>query len=112
MKKYILNYLLSYFFGFFLIFSPQAFAESVLDVTEKDFIIGDKNALMVASRILAYGPEYTCEVMNPNTDEKLTHTFNIADCPFIKLPKDIDGNNFENINIRNGEVRIDYGECS
>ena len=27
-----------------------------------DLLLGDKNALMVASRILAYGPEYTCEV--------------------------------------------------
>ena len=44
MKKYILNNLLSYFFGFFLIFSPLAFAESVLDVTEKDFIMGVENA--------------------------------------------------------------------
>ena len=64
-------------------------------VKSEDLIIGDKNALMVASRILAYGPEYACEVTNPNTGEQLTHTFNIADCPFIKLPKDIDGNNFD-----------------
>ena len=44
MKKYILNNLLPYFFGFFLIFSPLAFAESALDVTEEDFIMGDENA--------------------------------------------------------------------
>ena len=64
-------------------------------VKSEDLIIGDKNALMVAARILAYGPEYACEVTNPNTGEKLTHTFNIADCPFVKLPKDVDGNNFD-----------------
>ena len=64
-------------------------------VKSEDLIIGDKNALMVAARILAYGPEYACEVINPNTGEKLTHTFNIADCPFVKLPKDVDGNNFD-----------------
>ena len=64
-------------------------------VKSEDLIIGDKNALMVAARILAYGPEYPCEVTNPNTGEHLTHTFNIADCPFVKLPKDVDGNNFE-----------------
>ncbi len=44
MKKYILNNLLSYFFGFFLIISTLASAESVLDITEEDFIIGDENA--------------------------------------------------------------------
>ena len=64
-------------------------------ISTEDLLIGDKNAVMVAARILAYGPEYTCEVTNPNTGEKLTHTFNIADCPFIKLPKDVDGNNFD-----------------
>ena len=64
-------------------------------VKSEDLIIGDKNALMVAARILAYGPEYPCEITHPNTGERLTHTFNIADCPFIKLPEGIDGNNFE-----------------
>ena len=54
-------------------------------VKSDDLIIGDKNAVMIAARILAYGPEYTCEIVNPNTNEKLTHTFNIADCPFTKL---------------------------
>ena len=64
-------------------------------VKSEDLVIGDKNAVMVAARILAYGPEYSCEIVNPNTGEKLTHTFNIADCPFIKLPAGIDGNNFD-----------------
>ena len=60
-----------------------------------DLIIGDKNAVMVAARILAYGPEYTCEVANPKTGETQTHTFNLADCPFKKLPKDVTENKFE-----------------
>mgnify|MGYP000715275366 CR=1 FL=1 len=64
-------------------------------VKSEDLIIGDKNAVMVAARILAYGPEYACEVTNPNTGEKFTHTFNLADCPFKKLPDDLKGNKFE-----------------
>ena len=64
-------------------------------VKSEDLVIGDKNAVMVAARILAYGPEYACEVTNPNTGEKIIHTFNIADCPFNKLPTDVDGNSFE-----------------
>ena len=54
MKKFILYNLLSYFFGFFLVLSSLAFAESVLDIAENtesvldikedDFIIGDENA--------------------------------------------------------------------
>ena len=59
-----------------------------------DLIIGDKNAVMVASRVLAYGPEYSCEVVTPSGD-KLQHTFNLAECPFKKLPKDVTENSFE-----------------
>ena len=59
-------------------------------VKSEDLVIGDKNAVMVASRILAYGPEYTCEVTHPRTEEQREHTFNLADCPFKETPKDID----------------------
>ena len=65
------------------------------NVKGDDLILGDKNAVMVAARILAYGPEYTCEVTNPNTDETITHTFNLAECPFKNLPEDITENKFE-----------------
>ena len=64
-------------------------------VKSDDLVIGDKNAVMVAARILAYGPEYECEVTNPNTGDTFTHVFNLANCPFIKVDKDVDGNNFE-----------------
>ena len=60
-----------------------------------DLVLGDKNAVMVAARILAYGPEYECEVTNPNTGNVHSHTFNLADCPFKKIGKDISENNFE-----------------
>ena len=63
-------------------------------VKQEDLILGDKNAIMVASRILAYGPEYLCEVTNPNTGELISHNFNLADCPFKKLPKDVSENKF------------------
>ena len=64
-------------------------------VKSDDLILGDKNAVMVAARILAYGPDYTCEIQNPNTGEVITEKFNLADCPFKKLPKDITENKFE-----------------
>ena len=60
-----------------------------------DMILGDKNAVMVAARILAYGPEYTAEITNPVDGTKITKTFNLADCPFKKLPKDVTENKFE-----------------
>ena len=64
-------------------------------VKSDDLIMGDKNAIMVAARILAYGPEYTCEVTNPKTGETSQETFNLADCPFKKLPDGITENKFE-----------------
>ena len=67
-------------------------------VNQGDLILGDKNAVLVASRILAYGPEYTVEVTNPNDlDEKIEHTFDLSTCPFKELSKDVDysGNEFE-----------------
>ena len=65
-------------------------------ITSNDLFLGDKNAVMVAARILAYGPEYNCEIPNPNGDGGVTeHTFNLADCPFKKLPKDVTENKFE-----------------
>ena len=60
-------------------------------VNSDDLVLGDKNAVLVASRILAYGPEYTVEVTNPNDiDEKVSHTFDLSQCPFKKLTKDVD----------------------
>jgi len=60
-----------------------------------DLLLGDKNAVMVAARILAYGPEYTCEITDPETAEKTEHTFNLADCPFKDVATDTTENLFE-----------------
>ena len=58
-------------------------------VNTRDLVLGDKNAIMIAIRILAYGPEYSTEVTHPTTDETIMHKFNLADCPFKKLPSDV-----------------------
>ena len=67
------------------------------DVTLDDLLIGDKNAVMVASRILAYGGDYTVEITNPNNGENQQSTFDLTQCEFKELPKDINysDNNFE-----------------
>jgi hypothetical protein len=64
-------------------------------VRYEDLVIGDKNAIMVAARVLAYGPEYQTEVTNPTTGEKITHVFNLAECPFKKLPEGVVSNEFD-----------------
>ena len=75
----------------------------------KDLLLGDKNALMVAARILAYGGEYTVEVMNPNSGEKFQHTFDLTSCEFKEVPEDIEekGNNFS-VELPITKVNITY----
>jgi len=65
-------------------------------VNVDDMILGDKNAVMVAARILAYGSEYNAEILSPS-GETVNHIFDLSDCPFKELPNDIDysDNNFE-----------------
>ena len=63
-------------------------------VKTDDLILGDKNAVMVAARVLAYGPEYTCEITTPN-GEVIEQTFNLADCPFKEIDENINQNLFE-----------------
>jgi len=63
-------------------------------VKQEDLVLGDKNAVLVAARILAYGPEYTVEVTNPkNLEETANHTFDLSQCPFKELPKKLDYSN-------------------
>ena len=64
-------------------------------VSIDDLVLGDKNAIMVAARILAYGPEYTVEITDPATETKFEQVFNLADCPFKKISADVNGNEFE-----------------
>ena len=68
------------------------------NVKQTDLIVGDKNAVLVAARILAYGPEYTTEIRNPNnSDEQIDYTFDLSTCPFTELPDNVkyEENSFE-----------------
>ena len=78
-------------------------------VNVDDMILGDKNGVMVAARILAYGSEYTCEIISPSTGEKIQHTFSLVDCPFKELPKDIDysTNEFE-VELPVSKVKVTF----
>ena len=55
--------------------------ESVIvqpDVNADDLVIGDKNAVFLATRILGYGPEYDVEVTDPFTGEKQKVTIDLS----------------------------------
>ena len=55
-----------------------------------ELLMGDKNGLLVAARVLAYGPDYTVKVNHPSNGEEFEHTFNLTDCPYKELPDDVD----------------------
>jgi len=44
-----------------------------------DLVAGDKNAILVASRILAYGPKYTFKYTNPSTNQSEEVTVDLGD---------------------------------
>ena len=64
-------------------------------VSQDDLILGDKNAVMVAARILAYGPKYEVEITDPNTNQPSRQSFDLSDCPFKHLPDDTESNEFD-----------------
>ena len=79
-------------------------------VKQEHLVLGDKNAVLVAARILAYGPEYTCEVTNPNNPEqKIEHTFDLTQCPFKTISNDIDySNNSFNFEMPSSKVKVKF----
>lgn len=49
----------------------------VTKVNYSDLLVGDKNAVMIASRIYGYGPEYTTTVISPSTSKEIPITVNL-----------------------------------
>lgn len=48
------------------------------DVNINDLVIGDKNAILIASRILAFGPEYKVTVTDPQENEPVEVTVDMS----------------------------------
>jgi len=55
---------------------------------------GDRNGLLIAARILAYGKDYTFKYRNPNTSEEEQVTIDLQDLKY----KEVDFTKFENKN--------------
>ena len=64
-------------------------------VTSNDLVLGDKNGVMVAARILAYGPKYDAQITNPSTGELVEMQFDLTECPFKIIPDDLGENGYE-----------------
>lgn len=60
-------------------------------VTVDDLYVGDKNAVMVAARILAYGPEYLVDILDPETGKAIEqHKFNLSELEYKKFPEELE----------------------
>ena len=47
-------------------------------ITLNDLLLGDKNAIMIATRILGYGNDYTVTLTDPSTGDKQEETFDLT----------------------------------
>jgi hypothetical protein len=72
-------------------------------VKADDLLIGDKNAILIASRVLSYGPDYTVQVTDPITEDVVNYTVDMSqlktkEIDFSKLNR----NNEYEFTLKNG----------
>ena len=62
-----------------------------------DLLIGDKNALMVGTRVLGYGPEYNVTITDPDTGLDVETSFDLGKLETKKIDDKVfkNGNKFE-----------------
>ena len=62
-----------------------------------DLLLGDKNALMLGTRVLGYGPEYEVLITDPDTGLEVEHIFDLGKLETKKIDDKIfkNGNKFE-----------------
>ena len=53
-----------------------------------DMLLGDKNALMVGTRVLGYGPEYTVKLTDPDTTLEVEHSFDLTKLNNVEIDYD------------------------
>jgi len=63
-------------------------------INYEDLTLGDRNGLLIAARILAYGKDYTFNYRNPNTGDEEQVTVDLQNLKY----KEIDFTKFENKN--------------
>ena len=58
-----------------------------------DLLIGDKNALMVGTRVLGYGKEYVIKMEDPDTSLEVEHAFDLTQLSHKKIDEKLFKNN-------------------
>ena len=74
-----------------------------------DLLIGDKNALMLGTRVLGYGKEYVVELEDPDTTLKVEHKIDLTSLESKKINESIynNGNKFS-FELPNSKKTIEF----
>lgn len=58
-------------------------------VNPNDLLIGDKNAILISSRVLAFGPEYEVTITDPNENEPVKTTVDLSKIKIKEIDESI-----------------------
>ena len=74
-----------------------------------DMLIGDKNAIMIGTRILGYGKDYNVTLIDPDTKETVEYVVDLTALANKEIDKDLykNGNNFE-FELPNSKRKIEF----
>ena len=74
-----------------------------------DMLIGDKNSLMVGTRILGYGKDYNVTLVDPDTNETVEYVIDLTTLENKEIDKDLylDGNKFK-FTLPNSKREIEF----
>ncbi len=74
-----------------------------------DMLVGDRNALMVGTRILGYGKDYRVEITDPDTQERVEATIDLTELKHKKINKKLykNGNKFS-FTLPNSERVVEF----
>ena len=74
-----------------------------------ELLVGDKNALMVGTRILGYGKDYRVEITDPDTQERVEATIDLTELNHKKINKKLykNGNKFS-FTLPNSERVVEF----
>ena len=74
------------------------------NVKYEDLTVGDRNALLIAARILSYGKDYSFRYTNPNTNEDEEVTVDLQNVKY----REVDWSLFDNNNESSSSFATSY----
>jgi len=78
------------------------------NISLNEILLGDKNAIMIATRILGYGKDYTVQLTDPSTGDKQEETFDLTQIGDKKIDNKLfkDGKNEFEFELPSSKTKI------